>query len=176
MKGEKDMMSEKQIRDMLTRYKPTAGRIKHLEIEKGELEKKLEKAKKEAVDAMAGPHPANIDGMPRGNRKSDPTAVLGAKLADGVPVSAEVAALEGRLKDLEEALQVARNDMAYMNAWISCLLDRDLLLVNRKLIEGQTWAEVARGYQDRFGDEMSERTLGRMLENAIHQIWLMTEV
>ena len=66
--------------------------------------------------------------------------------------------------------------MAYMNAWISCLLDRDLLLVNRKLIEGQTWAEVARGYQERFGDEMSESTLRRMLENAIHQIWLMTEV
>lgn len=169
-------MTEKEIRDMLTRYKATAGRIKHLEIEKGELEKKLEKAKKEAVDAMAGPHPANIDGMPRGTKISDPTGRLGAKLADGVPVNAEVAALEERLRDIEEALDLSRNDMRYMNAWIGILMDRELLLVNRKLIEGKTWAEVARAYQERYGDEMSEKTLRRMMDSAIHQIWLMTEV
>ena len=169
-------MTEKQIRDMLTRYKPTAGRIKHLEIEAEELKIKLGRAREEAIDALAGPHSANLDGLPRGGGISDPTGRLGVKLADGAPVSAEVTALEERLKDIEEALDISRNDMRYMNTWISILLDRELLLVNRKLIEGQTWPEVARGYQERFGDEMNEKTLRRMLKGAIHQIWLMTEV
>ena len=166
-------MTEKDIRDMLGRYKSNAGRIKHLEVEAKELRAKIEQTKADEVDAAAGPHPANIDGMPRGNRKSDPTGKLGAKLADG-KVSKDVAAMQEKLKAVETELGAAVREKQYMDAWVTSLMDRERLVLVSRLVEGRTWGKVADEYAKRYGDEMSERTLMRMLDNAVHTIWLIT--
>ena len=167
-------MTEKDIRDMLGRYKSNAGRIKHLEVEAKELRAKIEKTKADEVDAAAGPHPANIDGMPRGNRKSDPTGKLGAKLADG-KVSKDVAAMMEKLAGIETELQTAINEKRYCDAWISSLMDRERLVLVTRVVEGRTWGKVADEYAQRYGDEMSERTLMRMVDNAVRMIWTITE-
>lgn len=169
-------MTEAEITRMLKGYRQAQGRVLHLQAEMVEITKQLDAARALAIEAAAGPRAQNLDGMPRGKNPGDPTGRAGTMIADGLVQDAEVRALEKRLADVDEALKLTKYDVAQMDIWMSSLMERELMLVNCRLVKGRTWAEVAKEYAERFGDDLSERTLSRMLESAVHQIWLMVEV
>lgn len=175
MKGDRGM-DEKQIKEMLSGYKVKQNKCKHLEKVVQDLTKQLEKAKAQAEKEAAMLHAQVLDGMPRGNMPGDPTGRIGTALADGKVHSEEVDRLSYKLKEAKEELDLNRRDIEYMEGWIYGLMPREFKVVNCRLVLGMSWADVSKAYLDAFGDEMSERTLSRMLDRAIHQIWLTTEV
>lgn len=168
-------MTEEKIKKMLSGYRAAQGRLRQMEFDVAELKAHLEAARKQAAEEAAMPKAQNLDGMPHGSTPGDPTGRIGTALADGKIHDPEVSALEKKLADAEEAMALTRNDIAHMDNWLYCLLERELMVVNRKLIRGDSWPEVARCYAKRFGDDMSERSLMRMLDSAIYQISLIAE-
>ena len=168
-------MTEEKIKKMLSGYRAAQGRLRQAEFDVADLKSHLDAARRQAVEEAAMPKAQNLDGMPRGTTPGDPTGRIGTALADGKIRDPEVAALEKKLRDAQEAAELLRNDIAQMDNWLYCLLERELMVVNRKLIRGDSWPEVAKCYAKRFGDEMSERSLMRMLDSAIYQISLIAE-
>lgn len=169
-------MDEKQIREMLSGFKVKQGKVKHLQKVVDDLTRQLEKAKAQAAADAAGPRAIVIDGMPHGTSPGDPTGRIGAALADGKVKDAEVNRLTHKLTEAQEELALTKSDLDYMENWMYSLMPREFLIVNCRLVLGMTWNDVSAQYVKDFGDEMSERTLSRMLDRAIHQIWLMVEV
>ena len=168
-------MTEADIKKMLGGFKVKQNKARHMEKVVADLERQLEKAQADAAEEAAMPRAMVIDGMPRGTSPGDPTGRIGAALADGKVRDEEVERIRHQLKDAKDELALLKTDIGYMETWVYSLMPREFTVVNCRLVLGMSWGEVGREYQKDFGDEMSERTLSRMLDRAIHQIWLIAE-
>ena len=166
-------MTETDILAILTGYHTAKGRIAHLPIEIAELEKELETLKDEILDGLTGPKAQQLDGMPKGKRKSDPTGKLGQALADGTLGTGETKRLEERIASKRQMLETAERDCRYCESWLDGLMDRERLVISMQTVDGRTWRETAEAYAAQFGDMMSEATLRRIRERAIQLICMM---
>jgi len=163
-------VTTKEICELLKKYKVRKGQAARLEAEIRKLDAQLKQIRRESASALAGPGAQKIDGLPRGNRVSDPTAKAGITLAEGAPLSADENRLIEKISSKRAELGEARLDVEYVEGWLSALMDREKLVVSMQLCDGRTWREVSQEYKERFGDEMSEDTLRRMRDRAVELI------
>lgn len=164
-------MSPERIDEMLGKYRLCVGKAKHLEIEIKILQKRIEKLQNEAIGdaALSCQH---YNDMPHGSGISDATGRVAIQFADGYKPQ-YISDNENDLKVLIDEKEAADAVVHFVDAWLQCLNEQERYIVERKMIDGESWRIVADEFGKRFGTAYSKEGVKRIRDRALCKIYLM---
>lgn len=165
-------MEAAKVDELMGLYIEHLARTEYLESEIKLLEQMLEKAKVEMVDDEVSLS-QELTGMPHGSGVGDPVAILGMKLAEG-HVSWRVEQITEELKKLRAEHQQKKWTVIFVNAWLKCLNDRERLLVEHKVLRGETWAEISEAYSSKYSIVISKSGMKKIIERAMEKIYTVS--
>lgn len=162
-------MLPERVDEMLKSYRECIGRCGHLEYEIQERRDMIESLRKTMVeDSVLGAQP--MSGMPRGGKLSDPTARIGAAVADGC-MTDDMKFLQKEIDELEYELRKRKIVVHFVAAWLDGLNEKERWIIEKQVIDGAYWREVIFSYKAKFGDEYSKDGLKRIKKNALNKIY-----
>ena len=156
------------IENMLVSYRTNIGRCAHIECLIAMKNAQIEAFKKTMIKDMVSTTHA-LTGMPRGTTPGDPVGRLAAAITDGAE-SAPIMELREEVYMLESELATKRRALAFVDAWLLCINDRERFVVNKHVIDGETWQQVITDFSDSFGVEYSKDSLRKIKNRALEKI------
>lgn len=167
-------MTRERVDEMLKLYRFELGRSGHLLIELQELEREIAAEEKAMLDDVTSIGGQNLDGMPRGTKIGDPTGNAGAKLADGYK-SDHLLDLEEKWIPLKAAYDRSQVVVGHVDAWLSGLNERERWVIEKQVIDCESWRDIISKYRDDFKEKTSKYTLKRLREKAMEKVYLMAQ-
>lgn len=161
-------MNQEQVEAMIRGYRANVGRCAHLDAEIRELEQLVRRALASMIENEVLPG-IGLDGMPHSHDISRQVEEIAVRYADGY-VPQEIREMLRRLDALKRDRGLYAGQLAYVEAWMKGLNDRQRLVLERQMIDGESWRKVAEIYRDTFGDSVSKDTLKRIREKAVASI------
>ena len=162
-------MRAEQVDALLRGYRRDVARCAFIEQEIVEREALIEELKRTAV-ADAVSTTARVTGMPRGTNTGDPTARLGAMLADGEQPR-HIRQVEEEARALEAERRFLRARIRRVDALMGLLSERERCVIQGNVIDGMKWREVILAYRERFGIEYSRDGIRRIRDGAMEKMY-----
>ena len=156
-------MTRERVDEMLKLYRFELGRSGHLLIELQELEREIAAEEKAMLDDVTSIGGQNLDGMPRGT-----------KLADGYK-SDHLLDLEEKWIPLKAAYDRSQVVVGHVDAWLSGLNERERWVIEKQVIDCESWRDIISKYRDDFKEKTSKYTLKRLREKAMEKVYLMAQ-
>lgn len=165
-------VQEEQLLSSLSEYNARKGKCAFVEAQIEDLERMIREAYATLISGQVLAS-AEQDGMPRGNQVSRTVENLAVRLADGW--------LPNDLRDMNEELSrlyrqrdILKSQVARVEAWLKGLNDRQRFVIERQVIQGESWKDVTIQYRKMFGDSASKRTTQRIRDTAIEVMLRMS--
>lgn len=167
-------MQKETVDEMLRNYREYSARCLYLECCIRDIEDKLRSIRKTMVpDAIS--ITAKYTDMPGAKgRVSDPTASVASRFADGYQPEA-VRELEAELARMQDELRDKTPTTVFVEIWLNALNDKERFVIERKMIDGLFWREIAAEFGERFGARYSSISLKRMRIIALEKIYKISE-
>ena len=162
-------MTLTEITEMIAAYNEKRGRAAFLRVEIAAKTRELERLIALQPVYEAGPGAQVITGMPHGTKLSDPTAETASRLADGYE-SADIKDMRRELSRLQSELEKADSNIAAVEAWLIALTPSERFVIEHKLINGEYWAVVVRGYEEALNLPASKSALKRIKYAALDKL------
>lgn len=161
-------MKPEQVDKMLEAYNQCRSRITHIRNQLEIMERHLASEKAHAIENDAI-HAVNYDGMPHGTTVGNPTESLVLRYLSGYQPR--------YIKDLQEDVDKARDELfeaqmvvSFVDGWLICLTDRERFIIERHVIQGDTWRAVLDQYEERFG-QFGREGLKKLRKKAMFKIY-----
>ena len=162
--------TKETVDKVLSEYQADKARAEHILVEIDnlsqiivEMERTIE-ADASAIGAQA------LTGMPHGSGISDPTASTAIRLASGWERE-DVSQLKFDKRELEAELSVRKRTVAFVDAWMKGLSEREEWLIRKQVINGEFWRDIIDDYSRDYGFRISQDTLARMKHKAMEKIY-----
>ena len=162
-------MTPEKVDELMGLYVEHSARCEFLEREIRMLKRSLTVAMAEMVDDEVSLS-QELTGMPHGSGTSDPTAILGIKLAEG-HVSWTVEQIEKEIAGMEKELEQKRWTVVFVQAWMKCLNERERLLVEHKVLRKESWSEIGAAYTERYAIVLSKTGMKNIIERAMDKVY-----
>lgn len=166
-------MQLEQILEKLSAYQQNKGRLAVLEVQISEMKILIQNATGSLLSDLVLKSPEE-ENMPHGNLPTSQVENIACKLADGW-VSAEIKEMEAELKWLVQEWEKLKIQVAYVDAWLRGLNEKQRFVIVRQVIMADSWREVVSGYRQKFGDSVSKETVKRIRIKALCLIEEMTK-
>lgn len=165
-------MTRQEVDATLKAYRHEYGRCGHLAAQIQQIEREIKAEQASYAEQLVSVGGQNLTGMPRGTAISDPTGKIGLKLAEGWK-SEYMVELEARWSRLQAEYAQVEIKVRFVMAWLSGLSERERYVIEQQVIDGITWREVANGYRERYGYDVSKDTLKRIRNTAMDKIYVI---
>lgn len=159
---------------LFSKYRNNVSRYKVISVTLNRLNSDLHKALSEMVEEMASIQAQQITGMPHGSGISNPTERVALELAEGRETE-EVKSLRLKIEQLNNERTELEYNIQYVEAWLAGLTERERLIIEASCIDGESWYNVMRRYQQVYGIEISKSTIRRMKATALGKIYSIIE-
>ena len=166
-------MKVEVINEALSTYLEKLARCEFLESEIKILSEMLEKAESEMVDDEVSLS-QELTGMPHGTSISDPTGKLGLRLACGFE-SWSVKQIKEELTKFNEEYNTLRYWVAFVQAWMKCLTEKERMLVELKYIQKLSWDEIINSYQKAYGQKYGKSGMKVLVQKSIEKVYKIAE-
>ena len=161
-------MEQEAVLRMIRDYNACKAKAVQLEGELDILESQAEHAK--AVEmAESALHGQNLDGMPHAQGAGDPTGNLVARYLDGYQPR-YLRDLDDDIRGRKAALREMRIICRTVDAWMTCLNDRERFILSEHVIKGNFWGEVVRLYEQQWGI-ITKEALKKAQKRALERIY-----
>lgn len=154
---------------MLANYREYAGRCMYLEFMIAKKEAELRSLQQTLIEDSVSCTQV-ISDMPRGGALSDPTARLGAAVADGYE-SDQIKQVKAEIEALQNELDAKQPTILFVSALLEGLSEKERWIVEKQVIDGAYWREVIFGYRTKFGDTYSKDGLKRIKKAALQKLY-----
>lgn len=166
-------MTHETVDSMLTDYKATVARCEFLKSDIAVIEKVIDDLKSHAIqDAVSGVQ--TITDMPHGSGISDPTGKLGTMFASGYEPE-YIADLRKEVEAKKRELDYKRLTVLFVDAWLRALNEKELFIIQLKMIDGLFWRDIISQYEKKFGIIYSKQGLKNMKDAAMQKIYKCAE-
>ena len=166
-------MTPEKVLQMLKEYRECLGRAEYLAHALVEKRNERSAIMRTMVADEISISPV-LSGMPHSSNIEDPTSKLAIKLADGY-VPKEVRELDAEIRKLSREVTCKCNAIACVNAWLTGLNDKERWIIEKHVIDGAYWREIAYSYGERFGDMYTRDGLKKIKKAALSKIYRMAE-
>lgn len=164
-------MNTETVDRMLGEYLSNQALVKHLENTASILRKEAANAADvQAEDLIHLTQSWSTD--PHGNNVSQPTENAAVKLADG-DAERRSKAILAEVERIEKRIETIRDDMRYVEAWLSALNTKEKIVVDCKAIQKLFWRETAVYIEKTFGVAYSAVGLKRIYHRAMEKIYAL---
>ena len=163
-------VTHEQVDQMLSQYKNCKGRTGHLELEIARRRAELERRINNLVAEAATETPVREEGMPHGTGVGNPVERIVLKYADGY-IPDDLRAEMEELKSAERELHDKQMVIAYVDAWLSGLNDRERWVIEKNAIENYCWREMVDKLRKEFGEIRSKDSVKRLRDRAMEKIY-----
>ena len=168
-------MTREQIVQALTAHHTAIGRCGHIQAEIDRLRQTAAHIRAQREADMAAPPVSRLDRMPRGSAAGQPTERIALALLDEAAFEASEAGaacrkIDAQIEALRREDEACRLNVRFVESWLAGLAERERCVIERRLIEGETWRDATAHFSARFGDEMSIDRMKRLLQRAIDHI------
>ena len=167
-------MRKETVDEMLRNYREYSARCLYLEHCIKDTEGKLNRNKASMIpDAIS--ITAKYTEMPSAKgRVSDPTATVATRFADGYQSEA-VQELEVELAKMRDELRDKTPTTVFVEIWLNALNDKERFVIEKKMIDGLFWREIASEFVERFGARYSSISLKRIRLGALEKVYKIAE-
>ena len=167
-----------QVDSALREYRQLIGRCGHIDAEIARLELGIRREKAAYERALAAPSVSRLTGMPRGGGTGSPTERAALTLAEGRAFwESEAGGRALRMQAQIDALRAEREERQlrarFVESWLSGLPERERWVIERHIIEGEIWHDIAPQFNARFMDDVSHDRLKRIQKKALEKIYAM---
>ena len=162
-------MKVEVINEALSMYLERLARCEFLDTEIKILSEMLEKAESEMVDDEVSLS-QELTGMPHGTSISDPTGKLGLRLACGFE-SWSVKQIKEELANMREEYNTLRYWVAFVQAWLKCLTEKERKLIEMKYIQKLSWDEIINNYQREYGQKYGKSGMKVLVQKSIEKVY-----
>ena len=171
-------MTHEQVNSALREYRSLIGRCGHIEAEIARLERAIRLERDQFERDMAAPAVSRLTGLPRGSGTGSPTERVALALIDGQAYEeSEAGARARRMRAQIAALRSEREERQlrarFVESWLSGLPERERWVIERHIIEGEIWHDIAPQFNARFMDDVSHDRLKRIQKKALEKIYAM---
>lgn len=166
-------MKVEVINEALSMYLERVARREFLDNEIKLLRDMLEAAVTEMVDDEVSLS-QELTGMPHGTAISDPTGKLGLRLACGFE-SWSVMQIREELKKLQDEYYTLTHWVAFVDAWMKCLTEKERLLVELKYIQKLSWDEIISNYQRKYGQRYGRSGMKIQVAKAMEKVYKIAQ-
>ena len=157
-------MQTEKIIELLEEYNRNRSRHAYLEVAILELSEQIDKAKSQLLvnEVMRS---AEMDGMPKGNAVTSQVENLAVRIADGWTPD-YIKEMEKEKAELIQEKESLRRKIAYVDAWLMALNDKQKWVIDQHIICGKSWAELIFLWQKENG-AASKATMKRLRDSAM---------
>lgn len=140
-------MRREQVIRMLENYRRCAARRDCLKLEIPLARRQLEAEREDALRGEA--LPGHSLETPRAGAPGDPTGRVALRFASGYQPM-YIREMEGDLARMQDELRECETVCRCVEAWRGALSEREQLIIDRHVIDGETYAEVMEVFSHRF--------------------------
>ena len=158
-----------QLEEAMKNYRQSKARIAHLQSQLVMLERFLRYCTRNMINDQVSMSQA-ITGMPHGSGVGDPVGRLAIDIASG-KVSDFVKEIQDDIEKTNAELVKLIPRVNVVELVLSALTEKECVLVEKKMIDELSWAEVMHTMSVRFGVQYSKRTLQRDLARAMKKAY-----
>ena len=158
-------MSPQNLMEILKNYRPLRARCAYLQSQLEMLERFLRICEGEMIEDQVTMSQA-ITGMPHGSGVGDPTARLAMDIASG-KVTEFVKQIWQEIEQTREELDRTSPDVRTVEIVLEALNERERILLEMKMIDEYSWAEILGTMKRKYSNSYSKRSLQRLLDRAI---------
>lgn len=162
-------MERARVDELLKNYHENMARCEYLTARVNELDVMRARAVRNVVAENVNTVQVLSD-MPRGGKTSDPTARLGAILADGI-IPDSVADIEAAILEAQAEIRERKRAVSYVNAWLNGLNERERYVIERKILQDEFWRCVVDGFNERFGEIYTKPSVRRIVKHGLEKIY-----
>ncbi len=167
-------MKPEEVNAMLASYLEDKGRYLHLTKLVQEMTRKFEAAKNYAIQVEASPGGQDLSGMPHAPGIGKPTERIAVKFA-AEDYPEYVKPYKRRLDQATEQANRMKNRIEYVEAWLCGLTTKEEWIIRHNVMDGLSWRDTVRLYQEEFGTYCSKDSLKRMRDHALDKIYRIAE-
>ncbi|MBQ9009535.1 MAG: hypothetical protein IJ088_09425 [Clostridia bacterium] len=161
-------MEPKEVNACLAHYRENVARCAFLKTEIGKLEKIAGEIRSQEIENSVSVT-QKWSQVPHGSDPGDPTGQLAQRMADGIS-PAFLQEIEAEIAGKRAEYGNRSTLVAYVDAWLLVLSERERFVVERECMDGTSWREVAAGFQDRYGELYSVPGLRKNADRAVRKI------
>ena len=157
-------MRTEDIMVLLENYNSNRARFAYLEVAIADLADQIGKARSMMItnEVMRA---SGLDGMPKGNAVTSQVENLAVRLADGWTPE-YVTEMEEELKGMQIEKESVRRKVAYVDAWLLALSEKQGWVIRQHIIAGKSWAEMIFLWGKEYGTA-SKTTMKRLRDSAM---------
>lgn len=166
-------MTPELVDKHLENYREYSARCTFLEEEIKELQELKRKLENTAIsDAV---HITSVmTGMPHGTEITDPTGRIAIQFADGFKPE-HIKQIDEEIRKLEAERRAKISTVIFVNAWLKVLTEREMYIVENKVIGGMVWRDLIAGYNAKFGVMYSKSGMKNLKDAAMEKIYKVAE-
>lgn len=154
-------MTGEQITNILKSYRQDKARQAYLCARIARLNIEIRRATAALAGDVSSLQAQQITGMPHGTTVGNPTERLGIMLADGYETD-EIRIMRGERELISAEYDEVTVRVSTADALLSALSERERWVVERHVIDAESWAAIAEMYRAKYGYEVSVATLRRL--------------
>lgn len=166
-------MLRESIDEMLACFREHSARCEYLKREIPRLEHTAHIMRKNMVEDSISVT-AVLSDIPHGSGVSDPVGRLAEKLADGY-VTDHVRQIEEEIAKKRAELQHKSITVEFVPIWLEALNSKERFIVEKQVLDKLFWREVAREYEQQFGEMYSKHGLKAIRDAALAKIYRIAE-
>lgn len=164
-------MTRENVDRMLHNYREYLGRCKFLEAQISEIESMIDELKRtQKTDASI--HISAQDGMPHGSSVGHPTERIAMMFAEN-RIPRDIQELQDDLKPLVAEYREKSTTVVFVGAWLLGLKDGERWIIEKQVIDGETWSDIIQMYLEKFKVMKNKRTLQRFKDKVLLKIYEM---
>ena len=164
------MWTEEAVNAVLATYTSDKARAEHLKVEIENITQLIAEMEKSVAANAAAIGAQALTGMPHGSGISDPTASTAIRLASGWE-GEDIEQLKAEKRDYEAELKQRLRTVAYVDAWLTALTEREAWLIRKQVLNGEFWRDIVDDYSRDYQFRISQDTLARIKQKAMRKIY-----
>ncbi len=158
-------MKHQPLTELLRAYRSNKMRYAYLSSTLEMLERHLAICRGEMIEDQVSMSQA-LTGMPHGSSVGDPVGRLALDIASG-EVSIFVKQVEDEIRETNQERRKLEMEIRLAELALAALNDREQTLVEMKMVDDCSWAEICAGMSRKYGKDCSKRSLQRLLKEAM---------
>ena len=164
-------MTSERVDELLSKYRENTGRCAHLKEAQKELEQQYNAIKATHYATMLDCGAKWPDGMPHGTFTGNPTEQKAMKIMADNYMSDEMRAIQAQIAENRKELAEKAVDIAYVDAWLTGLNERDRWIINQQVIDKVPWRDIAILYQQKYFEARTKRSLQTIRDMAMEKVY-----
>lgn len=162
-------MTRDEVTKTLANYRNQKSRYEHLKVREEELSRAISSAFRAYFEHLGDVSSSWPDGLAHGTKTTSGVESAAIMRAEGKEPP-EIAEMREELEALQAEKSECEAQVRYVQAWLEALTERERWVIERQMIDGETWHRIADMHAEKYGFPLTRDALRRIKHTAMIKI------